>query len=150
MIEIQKSTNEPNSTTGASNCLTCLPIKELGYELNKEQFQYAIRVRYNQSTQKLFSVRVYVSRFDVANFLLCKKEGLVNLRQNEIHDLASVILAEVCSGVRREPRIVELEKLILCTTNQIGEARLDICTTGVLDSTEHFFNIRGFDLNTRK
>ena len=35
------------SWTSASNWLTNLPIKELGYELNKEQFFDAIRIRYN-------------------------------------------------------------------------------------------------------
>ena len=109
MTEIQKITNESNSTTGAPNWLTCLPIKELGYELNKEQFHNAIRIRYNWSISKLPSTCVCGSRFDVPHALSCKKGGFVTLRHNEIRDLTSVALAEVCPDVRREPRMVELD-----------------------------------------
>ena len=44
---------------------------------------------------------------------------------NDIRDLTSVALAEVCPDVRREPRMIELDG----TANKSGEARLDISAT---------------------
>ena len=54
------------------------------------------------------------------------------MRHNEIRDLTSVALAEVCSDVRKEPRMIELdgEQLTLRTANKSSEARLDISATG--------------------
>ena len=153
MSDEQKRTNEANSMVGASNWLTNLPIKELGYELNKEQFQDALRIRYSWSLPRLPTECVCGSRFDIAHALSCKKGGFVTLRHNEIRDLTSIMLNEVCPDVRREPRLVEMdgEHLTYRTANRSQEARLDISATGFWTPGQRaFFDIRVFDLNARR
>ena len=153
MSDEQKRTNEANSMVGASNWLTNLPIKELGYELNKEQFQDALRIRYSWSLLRLPTECVCGSRFDIAHALSCKKGGFVTLRHNEIRDLTSIMLNEVCPDVRREPRLVEMdgEHLTYRTANRSQEARLDISATGFWTPGQRaFFDIRVFDLNARR
>lgn len=138
---------------GASNWLTNLPIKEFGYELNKEQFQDALRIRYSWSLPRLPTECVCGSRFDIAHALSCKKGGFVTLRHNEIRDLTSIMLNEVCPDVRREPRLVEMdgEHLTHRTANRSQEARLDISATGFWTPGQRaFFDIRVFDLNARR
>ena len=83
-----------------------LPIKELGNNLNKEQFQNALR--YNWSLPRLSTECVCGNRFDLAHALSCKKGGFITLRHNEICDLTPVVITEVCPDIRREPRMVEL------------------------------------------
>ena len=84
MNDEQRRTNEENSTVGASNWLTNLPIKELEYELNKDQFQDALCIRYGWSRPRLPTECVCGSRFDIPYALSCKKGGFVTLRHNEI------------------------------------------------------------------
>ena len=75
------------------------------------------------------------------------------MRYNEIRDLTSVALAEVCPDVRREPRMIELdgEQLALRTANKNSEARLDISAAGFWAPAQRaFFDVRVFDLSTQK
>ena len=40
--------------------------------------------------------------FDVIHALPCKKSGFITLRQNEVRNITSELLDEVCVGVRKE------------------------------------------------
>ena len=117
---------------GSSNWLTNLPIKELGYDLKKEQFQDALRIRYNWTLPRLPTECVCGSSFDVSHALSCKKGGFVTLRHNEIRDITAKLLDEVCVNVRSEPILMALdgEQSQYRTANRSREARLDISATG--------------------
>ena len=131
-----------------------LPIKELGYELNKEQFQDAVRVRYSWSLPRLPMECVCGSRFDFAHVFSYKKGGLRHaICHNEICDLTSTAITKVCPDVRRESSLVELdgEHLALRTVNSSRETLLDISATGFWTPGQRvFFDIRVFDLNARR
>eukprot|EP00111_Clytia_hemisphaerica_P005299 TCONS_00015316-protein len=86
MTDDQERIHEANCYTGASNWLTNLPIRDQGYDLNKEQFHDALRIRYDWSIPRLPSECVCGNRFDISHALSCKKGGYVTLRHNEVRD----------------------------------------------------------------
>ena len=152
--EDQKRKNDSNCLAGSSNWLTNLPIKELGYDLNKEQFQDALRIRYNWVLPRLPTECACGNSFDVSHALSCKKGEFVTLRHNEIRDITSKLLDEVCVNVRNEPSLFDLngdEQMQHRTANRSKEARLDISATGFWTPGQRaFFDIRVFDLNARR
>ena len=87
----------------ASNWLTDLPIKELGYELIKQEFWDAIDIRYNWPLDRIPTQCIFRASFDVTHALFCKKDGFITLRHIEVRDVTSELLDEVCLDVRKEP-----------------------------------------------
>ena len=153
MNEEQKRLNGANTMTGTSNWLTNLPIKDLGYDLNKQQFQDALRIRYNWSLSKLPSECICGSKFQITHALSCKKGGFVTQRHNEIRDITAALLSEVCNDVRKEPTLLDLngEHLAQRSANRSQEARLDISATGFWTPGQRaFFDVRVFDLNAQR
>ena len=59
---------------GVSNWLTNLPIKEHGYELTKQKFRDAIKVRYNWPLDRIPSQCVCGTSFDVTH-AVCSSIG---------------------------------------------------------------------------
>ena len=153
MNKEQRRLHEANCCVGASNWLTNLPIKEQGYDLNKEQFQDALRIRYNWNLPRLPSECVCGDEFNISHALSCKKGGFVTLRHNELRDITAKLLDEVCIDVRREPRLIALngEQMRFKTANLADEARLDISATGFWTPGQRaFFDVRVFDLNAQR
>ena len=131
MIAEAKRTNDAHRETGASNWLTSLPLEELDYHLNKQQFWDAIRIRYNWALSNLPAECVCGKKFDISHAMSCKKGGLVTLRHNEVRDVTGKLLEEVCKDVRKEPSMLQLNSELLQTTaNRKPEARLDISVIG--------------------
>ena len=100
MSDSEKRQNEANRESGVSNWLTTLPLKEWGYELNKQQFWDAIRVRYNWNLERLPTECICGSRFDLSHAFSCKKGGMVSLRHNELRDITAGLMKEVCHDVK--------------------------------------------------
>lgn len=133
--------------------MTSLPIKELGYNLNKEQFWDAIRIRYNWTLPKLPSECACGAKYTIQHALSCKKGGFVTLRHNEVRDLTGMLLEEVCKDVRKEPMLMELngEQLRQTTANKRPEARFDISAAGFWTPGQRvFLDVRVFDLNAQR
>ena len=84
--------------------LTTLPLAEFNYNLNKEQFWDALRLRYNWNIPRTPTECACGSKFTVQHALSCKKGGFITLRHNEVRD----ITAEVCKDVRKEPLLTKL------------------------------------------
>ena len=63
--------NESNSDEGASNWLTVLPIKNHGFDLNKQQFWDRVRFRYSWSLSNPPSMCACGSKFDVQHAINC-------------------------------------------------------------------------------
>ena len=78
----------------------------------------------------------------------------MTLRHNEIRDITSKLLDEVCVNVRNEPNLLDLngdEQMQHRTANRSKEARLDISATGFWTPGQRaFFDIRVFDLDARR
>lgn len=83
--------------------LTTLPLKEWGYDLNKQQFWEALCVR---NLERLPTNCVCGEKSDVSHALSCKKGGLITLRHNELRDITANLLKEVCHDVRTKPTLV--------------------------------------------
>ena len=62
---------------GVSNWLTTLPIKDLGYELTKQEFWDAIHIRYDWPLERMPTHCICGASFDVTHALSCKKGGFV-------------------------------------------------------------------------
>jgi len=58
---------------GVSNWLTVTPMKDQGFELSKQEFWDAIRIRYNWPIDRMPSTCACGSAFNVAHALSCKK-----------------------------------------------------------------------------
>ena len=103
-----------------------LPIKELGYELTKQEFWDAIKIRYKWPLDRIPSQRICGASFDITHALSCKKGGFMTLRHNEVRDITSDLLDEVCVDVRKEPILQEVSNEdIPQKVNKSKEARLD-------------------------
>ena len=110
----------------ASNWLTDLPIKELGYELIKQEFWDAIDIRYNWPLDRIPTQCIFWASFDVTHALCCKKDGFITLRHIEVRDVTSELLDEVYLDVRKEPILQEVNNEDLPQeVNKSKEARLD-------------------------
>ena len=88
--------------------LTALPIKTLGYTLNKREFQDSICLRYDWRIPNKPSYCLCGVNNDINHALSCKKGGYVMMRHNCIRNLEAEIMQEVCSDVRIEPETCHL------------------------------------------
>ena len=118
--------------TGASNWLTALPIKAKGFNLNKEEFKDALALRYGLPIEGLPDRCTCGTENDADHTMICKKGGFISIRHDEIRDLTTNMLKEVCREVTHEPRLIALtgEVLQYRTANTADEARLDISARG--------------------
>jgi len=71
---------------GASSWLNALPIEELDFQLNKEEFRDALRLRYNLKLENLPSMCPCGSSFTVSHALSCKKGGYIHERHDSVKD----------------------------------------------------------------
>ena len=102
----QKRINEANQECGLYNWLICLPIKEYGYDLNKEQFWDALRIRYNWALPRLPLECACGNKYSLSHALACKKGRFVSLKHNEIRNITGQFLNEVCRDVQIEPPLI--------------------------------------------
>ena len=76
----------------------------------------------------------------------------MTLRHNEVRDITSRLMGEVCKDVRVEPSLLELggEELNR-QANRTKQARLDISATGFwIPGQRVFLGVRAFDLNAER
>ena len=139
---------ENQNQKGVSNWLTNLPIKEYGYELTKQEFWDVIKIRYNWPLDRIPSQCICGVSFDVTHALSCKKGGFITLRHNEVRDVTSRLLDEVCIDMRKEPILQEVNNEDLPReANKSKEARLDISVLNFWTTGQRaFFDVRLFYL----
>ena len=112
----RKCSNAANKESGASNWLTVLPLKVQGYDLNKEQFWDALRIKHNWALARTPSDCAWGVKFSVFHALSCKKADFVSLRHNELVDIIGKLCEEVCRDVRKQPMLMELNGVKLHQT----------------------------------
>ena len=83
----QKRLNEINREKGVSNWLLVLSVVESGFDLIKQQFWNSIRLRYGWSIANLPTACACGSRSTIQHCISWKKEGFMNIRQNDVRDL---------------------------------------------------------------
>ena len=84
---------------GASTWLTVLPIRDMNFDLNKNEFRDAVKLRYDWEVPDMPSVCVCGDRFNVDHAIIYKRGGFVIQRHNELRDLEAEMLRMVCNGV---------------------------------------------------
>ena len=152
-IRWKNKKNDGNSSSKkVSNWLTNLPIKEHGYELTKEEFWDAIKIRYNWLLDRIPSQCICGASFDVTHALSCKKGGFITLKHNEVRDTTSELLDEVCVDVSKEPILQEVNNEDLPReASKSKEARLDISALNFWTTGQPaFFDVRVFNLFTQR
>ena len=132
---------------GVSSWLTCLPLEEHGFILNKKEFSDAVCLRYNIPLKGLPKLCGCGKQNDINHTMTCTKGGYVHLRHNQIRDIEAKLLSEVCHDVVIEPPLLPLtgERFPLRSTNEAPEARLDVSARGVWRPMDKvFFDVRIF------
>ena len=76
LMEIERKKIEICQEPGASNWLTALPSRKVGFSLNKQEFRDAIAIRYNISIKGLPETCACGSEFTCDHAMICKKEDL--------------------------------------------------------------------------
>ena len=149
MSDLGKRLNDSSMQIGAYNWLTSLPIKESNYQLNKQQFWDALRIRYNWNIPNLPSECVCGKKFDLNHALSCKKGGFVSLRHNEVRNITAQMLSEVCKDVKIEPGLIKLTgEQLNVQANKNDESRLDVSALGFWSRGQKVFcDVRVFDHN---
>ena len=112
---------------GSSVWLTVLPLREMGYNLDKGEFRDAIKLRYDWPIYDNPSTCVCGDRFTVHNEMICKRGGFITQRHSELKDLEAELLDMVCNDVKIEPVLQDITGEELRTgSNTAPDARLDI------------------------
>lgn len=129
------------SEKGASSWLSALPLKKLGYVINKQEFRDAICLRYGW---KIPNTPIYCgcgqkNSFD--HILVCKKGGFVSMRHNILRDTEARMMEKVFKDVQVEPELLPAGHQT--SGNNAEKARLDVSARGVWGVQEKtFFDIR--------
>ena len=93
---------------GSSVWLTVLPLREMGFNLNKREFRDAIKLRYDWPVDDISSTCVCGDIFPVDHAMICKRGGFITQRHNELRDLEADLLSMVCSDVEIEPVLQDI------------------------------------------
>ena len=146
--ELKRSINLA-SEKGASIWLNTLPIKNLGYSLNKQEFIDAIALRYNFRIKGMASHCACGSKNSLDHTLICRLGGYTIMRHNEVRNVEADLLKEVCRDVQIEPALIPLSgQQFPASTNHQDMARLDVSARGLWAPMEKaFFDVRIFHPN---
>ena len=130
------------SEKGASNWLTVIPIDEMGFTLNKGEFQDVLKLRYDWEIADKPSICVCGDVFNVDHVMVCRRGGFIIQRQKEGRDLEADMLSMVCNDVEIEPVLQELTGESLPSgANRAPDAHLDIHARGFWERSV-FFDVR--------
>ena len=105
---------------GASNWLSALPLREHGFALHQGAFRDALCLRYGWRPPNLPERCVCGTAFSVEHAMSCPHGGFPIMRHNELRDVTTSLLSEVCRGVSIEPTLQPLanENLRYRTANR--------------------------------
>ena len=145
MNDDKKKLLEISLERGASLWLSTLPIKDEGFQLDKQAFWDLIKIRYGHQLNRLPSQCACGANFHLEHALSCKKGGFISLRHNDLRDLTTRLLTIICKDVRVEPGLHPLTGEFLTETraNKTDEARLDIAARGFwVNGQKAFFDVR--------
>ena len=144
----QKRSVEIASEKGASSWLNALPIARHGFALHKSAFRDAICLRYGWQPPLLPSHCICGSIYTVEHAMNCPSGGFPSIRHNEVRDLTSAFLSEVCHNVHTEPTLQPLQGEHLKYKSANGEvhvgARLDVAAQNFWgkDHQTAYFDVR--------
>ena len=123
---------------GSGSWLAAIPIKSMGFTLNKQEFRDSVCLRYGWRVPNTPSHCQCGKKNDIDHTLQCPKGGYVIMRHNRIRDLEAELMQEVCSDVKVEPRLLPIANndILNVSGNTSENARLDVSGNGVWSSME--------------
>ena len=114
---------------GSSMWLTSLPLKEMGFNLNKREFRDGLSLRYDWPTTDIPSTCLCGELFTIDHAMICMR-GVIK-RHNELRDLEAELLSMVCKDVVTELVLQDVEgEQLTRGSNKAQDARLDIHAPG--------------------
>ena len=84
---------------GDSAWLSALPIKRLGYTVNKQEFRDGICLRYGWRVENMPRICGCGAQNSMDHLLICQLGGYVAMRHNALRDCEAKIMREVCKDV---------------------------------------------------
>ena len=138
---------------GVSNCLKAYPISDQEYHLNKQQFWDCVYLRYGWRLINIPSTCSCRSKMTIQHAMSRKKGGFSTIRHNDLRDLITNLLTEVCKDVDIEPQLLPVtgETFDNRTANTSNEVRVDIKSRGFwVRGQQTFFDVRVFDPNANR
>ncbi|XP_062508509.1 uncharacterized protein LOC134184780 [Corticium candelabrum] len=150
-LSSSSSRSRSSSSSSASCWLTAIPLEQHGFTLHKSAFRDALCLRYGWHPSNLPDICPCGSKFSVDHSLSCPTGGYPSIRHNEVRDLFTNLLTEVCHDVHKEPVLQPLNGEVFqkrCTTSD-ENARLDIAVSGFWGGhfQRTFFDVRVFNPN---
>ena len=134
---------------GAGAWLTALPLRSLGYVLNKQQFRDAIRLRYGWKIPHTPLFCGCKKKNSVNHTLNCPLGGYVYMRHDNLKNYEASLLKEVCKDVRLEPGLLPIGNAEVDSRILDEKARLDVSAVGVWSPAERtFLDVRVVNLNS--
>ena len=129
------------SEKGSSSWLSALPLRSLGYCLNKKDFRDSLLLRYNWTIPNVARHCSCGARNSVDHALSCKKGGYVTFRHDVLVETEAELLREAkCRNVYTEPSLLPTSaELHPKGTVTADGARLDIVATGLYGKNEKTF-----------
>ena len=151
MIESEIRYFEAAQEKGASSWLSALPLRKLGYTLNKQEFRDAICLRYGWKIKGVPKVCSCGKQNDTDHALICHKGGFVNMRHDALRNVEAKLMEKVCRDVQIEPVLLPVNPDVLREgTNSAPNARLDISSRGTFSEGEkNFFDLRVTHFNAQ-
>jgi len=99
-----------SNENGASLWLTTLPIKEDGFQLDKQSFWDLLKIRYGFRLPRLSEKCACGSLFNLQHALSCKKGGFIAQRHNTLRNVTARLMTEVCKDVKVKPPLHPLRR----------------------------------------
>ena len=130
---------------GSYSWLSALPLKRLGYVLNKQSFRDALRLRYNWKIPNVPRQCSCGVQNDNDHLLICEKGGYVHIRHDALVQVEADIMKEArCKDVVTEQHLIPTKGDHLRARTEKGDqSRTDIAATGVFSPMERtFFDVR--------
>ncbi|NRB82009.1 MAG: hypothetical protein HRU38_25715 [Saccharospirillaceae bacterium] len=122
-----------------------MPIKALGFTLNKIEFQDALCMRFNWPVKGIPSKCGGCGANNCADHALsCKTGGYVAFRHDALRDTEGELLKEICRDVKIEPTLQPTQgDFLRRAANKADQARVDIAATGLWSKFERtYFDVR--------
>ena len=130
---------------GSSMWLTSLPLKEMGFNLNKREFRDGLGLRYEWPIADISSTWLCGEPFTIDHAMICMRGGFVIQTHNKLRDLEPAeLLNMVCKDVAIEPVLQDVEgEQLTRGTNKAQDVRLDIHARGFWEPQQSaFFDVR--------
>ena len=126
---------------GASSWLSALPIKKLGYSLNKREFRDAVSLRYGWPIPDTPAFCGCGGNNSIDHILTCKRGGYVSMRHNALRNIEGELMRNVCKDIKIEPTLIPTQNET--AGSNVEGARLDISAIGLWSDYERtFFDVR--------